>query len=550
MKQSNLLRPLVMGSLRKKFCLFVLATFTFIFFTGFLLSSTASNLPHEDQLEQRLAEVRVRVQYLDALYRARQEDLLALGRAAEPANATRDAPPPLSERVRELLANISGYHAATGFQAGSLTPLRMPYAHQLMPHLLNDPASLRPLYHMHGNRTSVDIVVGVPTVKRDKENYLMVTLSHLISGLNAPEDQSIVIIVFIGETDAEFILQTARQIENLFPKQVESGLIEVLAPSPGYYPDLKTVPLSLGDPQKRVMWRTKQNLDCIYLMTYAKTKGTFYLMLEDDIITKKNYITEIKNFASIQEMQAPNWIVIEYCRIGGIGKLFKSADLTHFITYIQLFYTNLPIDWLIESYLADKVCTIEKQSTNCVKEKLVVRPRYKQSLFQHIGLYSSLPGKIQKLKDTNFGSIPTFYPNSNPPVASIVTDIKEKVDHTLRHAYDGTAFFWGNQPRKGDKVEFVFKRPIKLARILFRSGNIEHIFDKFYDTALEVLPVKHVDNSTDNYVVVGHFNELGIAEGDIDKDIGEIKSLRLSVGSNSDKWVLLSEISLTEVGSR
>lgn len=68
------------------------------------------------------------------------------------------------------------------------------------------------------------------------------------------------------------------------------GLIEVLSPPPAYYPDFDALPLTLGDSMKRVKWRTKQNLDTIYLMAYAQSKGTFYLMLEDDVIAKNNYI--------------------------------------------------------------------------------------------------------------------------------------------------------------------------------------------------------------------------------------------------------------------
>lgn len=45
-----------------------------------------------------------------------------------------------------------------------------------MPHLMDDPNSLRPAYHMTGNREDVDFVIGIPTVRRDKENYLMITL--------------------------------------------------------------------------------------------------------------------------------------------------------------------------------------------------------------------------------------------------------------------------------------------------------------------------------------------------------------------------------------
>ena len=42
-----------------------------------------------------------------------------------------------------------------------------------------------------------------------------------------------------------------------------------------------------GDDMERVSWRSKQALDFSFLMMYAKDRGTFYVQLEDDVLTKK-----------------------------------------------------------------------------------------------------------------------------------------------------------------------------------------------------------------------------------------------------------------------
>ena len=44
---------------------------------------------------------------------------------------------------------------------------------------------------------------------------------------------------------------------------------------------------TLGDDMERVTWRSKQALDFSFLMMYAKDRGTFYVQLEDDVLTKK-----------------------------------------------------------------------------------------------------------------------------------------------------------------------------------------------------------------------------------------------------------------------
>ena len=42
-----------------------------------------------------------------------------------------------------------------------------------------------------------------------------------------------------------------------------------------------------GDDMERVSWRSKQALDFSFLMMYATDRGTFYVQLEDDVLTKK-----------------------------------------------------------------------------------------------------------------------------------------------------------------------------------------------------------------------------------------------------------------------
>ncbi|RVE53117.1 hypothetical protein evm_002214 [Chilo suppressalis] len=502
-------------------------------------------------MERRLAIMQSRIEFLETLYHSRQEDIINI----QGKMMTRqDSEKPLAERfatiegsaattftpeVQALLKNINGSRAAAGALQKNSQALKLPFVYHLLPHLMNDHSSLRPAFHMKSGRLFADVVIGIPSVKRDKENYLMITLSHLVNELSVQDLNSTLIVVMIGETDLEYVISTARQIESQFPKLVEIGLIEVISPSPSYYPDFETLPVTLGDSLKRVKWRTKQNLDTIYLMAYAQSKGVYYLMLEDDVIAKKNYMQEMKEFAASTTLSSPDWFFIEFCQIGGIGKFFKSTNLVHFITYVQLFYNNMPIDWLLESYLADKVCTIEKNSKSCVGNKLTVRPRYKTSLFQHIGLYSSLKGKIQKIKDSHFGEVPTFYPHQNPPLKTIRSNIKEQLDHKLKKAYEGQSFYWGLKPKAGDYIEFWFKNPTALDKYVFRSGNVEHVSDKFYDTNVEVLPVNE-----SNFTVVGRFDEFGLAESQLRRDLGPLSAIRLVVTADSQYWVILSEIEL------
>lgn len=107
-----------------------------------------------------------------------------------------------------------------------------------------------------------------------------------------------------------------------FPSQVESGLIEVIAPSPAYYPDLDSLRITLGDSPERVRWRSKQNLDFAYLMSYSQPKGTFYVQLEDDILAKPHYVSEMKKFAIEKTARKEPWFVLDFCQLGFIGEYY------------------------------------------------------------------------------------------------------------------------------------------------------------------------------------------------------------------------------------
>ncbi|CAH1647351.1 unnamed protein product [Spodoptera littoralis] len=514
-------------------------------FTYIVISSASSRLEREERIEQLLGSMRDHLDYLDSQYRGKQEAVLALqakmfsGRGNSSQNAHEFSLASLSPSVQILLKNMTGSKAAGGVYTKHISQLRIPFVYQLLPHLMDDPQSLRPAYHMSGGRSFCEIVVGVPTVKRDKESYLMVTLTHLVTELTPADVNNTLIVVMVGETELDYVLQIARQIETMFPTQVGNGLIEVISPRDSYYPDFDKLPDTLGDSHKRVKWRSKQNLDTIFLMAYAQSKGTFYLMVEDDIIAKKNYIQIIKKFIATTTVSNPNWIFIEFCHIGNIGKLFRSAELMKFINYAQIFYNNLPIDWLLESYLADRVCNLEKTAKKCAAAKDKIRPKFKPSLFQHIGIYSSLKGKIHKSGNVKSGVAPKFFPHTdNPPLRTIKTDITEHSAHSLQKAYAGQTFFWGQRPKKGNFVEFWFERPIVMTHYVFRSGNPDHVQDLFYNTTLEVLAARN----RSNFTVIGTFDEFGLAEDDL--SMGPITAIRLRVHRNSSFWVILSEIQI------
>ncbi|TSO15263.1 Matrix metalloproteinase-17 [Bagarius yarrelli] len=213
------------------------------------------------------------------------------------------------------LKNISVGYSSNHSSAQPFLSL-LPYTHLFLPHLRKNPDSLQPRIFLSQGRSEVSLVLGIPTVRRQRQSYLVNTISSLLYDLTPEQKADIIIIIFVAEIDSAFVKSVASNIEE--------------------------------------KWRTKQILDYSYLMLYAQDKG----------------------------------------------KLFRASDLPTFVEFFLMFYKDKPIDWLLDHILWVKGCNPEKDSNNCITEKAKLKRTFKPSLFQHVGVHSSLPGKTQNLKVT------------------------------------------------------------------------------------------------------------------------------------------------------
>ncbi|XP_067454655.1 alpha-1,3-mannosyl-glycoprotein 4-beta-N-acetylglucosaminyltransferase B-like isoform X1 [Thunnus thynnus] len=471
------------------------------------------------------------------------EQLRNMSRAPSVTQPNRNADTTTISTTKKTVRQLMG-------DSGQQTFL-LPNIYLYMPHLRQHPDSLVPNVVLGQGRRGVSMVLGIPTVKREKQSYLVNTLSSLLYSLTLPQRQDLLIIVFVAEVDSDYVGSVAETIRKNFPKESQSGLLEVVSPSQYYYPDFASLEETFGDSKDRVKWRTKQNLDFSFLMLYAQDKGTFYVQLEDDVVAKADYYNAMKTFA-IQEASKP-WLYLEFSQLGFIGKMFRTSDLPMIAEFFLMFHRDKPIDWLLDHILWVKVCNPEKDAKDCNQRKALLKQRYKPSLFQHVGLHSSLPGKLQHLKDKDFGKQSLFLAHSNP-AAQLNSSLKYYQQHSLERAYKGEDFLWALTPIKGDFILFNFPQPIHVSEFLFRSGNIETSGDKFYNTTVEVLPSSALaqdkiatgssppDKESDKgFVIIGAF-ENGVAAGKIEEALQPISALRLVVHSDSDVWALLSEI--------
>jgi len=268
---------------------------------------------------------------------------------------------------------------------------------------LRDPQPMIKVGHIE---KGADIIFAIPTVKREGISYLQGTLSSLFDNLKEDRKINVKFIVFVAETDKEFLNKTISQISEQFSEQIKNNILQIISPSSSLYPGnwstVISIPDHFGDSYDRVKWRSKQNLDMVHLLMYGyNLQSDYYVIMEDDVITQSGYVEDMMKF--VKENESKDYFYLSFCRAGSISKLFRRKTLPKFASFVHMFYNKKPLDWLQYDFSTLDLCAYSEPCDKCrerMKERIIHR---KPSLFQHIGKISSLKGKEQNFKDETFG---------------------------------------------------------------------------------------------------------------------------------------------------
>ena len=298
------------------------------------------------------------------------------------------------------------------------------------------------------------LTIGIPTVCRKTQQYVYTTLDSLLGGLSRGQRQEVFIVVYLADQNENCRRNTEQEIYKRYPLFVQTCLIRFLNPPSVdlFYPPLT----DRQGREKKVNWRTKQNLDFSFLLIQSQNLSSYYLQLEDDVIAVSWFYRNIKETLA---QRVTDWVCMEFIELGFMGKLFHSRDLVSLAEMIVDWYQHTPAD---DTY-------IEFYKRRKQKSRILIQP----TLFQHIGLHSSLDGRLQKLKDPYFESDiqNKVFVNSNPP-ANISTTMLIDYNHPPSHCYVGSrGYFLTLEPvENGDVFLVQFLSLQNLYRIFVQTG--------------------------------------------------------------------------------
>ncbi|WAR26873.1 MGT4C-like protein, partial [Mya arenaria] len=301
--------------------------------------------------------------------------------------------------------------------------------------------------------------------------YLIDTVDSIVNKTTDAEKKEVTVVIMLCDLNSTFNEHISERVFNRYKPHVESGFIQIIHAEKSIYPDLEHVKQTFGDAKDRLKWRAKQNVDFAFLMHYCINISDYYLQLEDDVIAASNFVNGIKSYLS---MPTP-WALLEFSRLGFIGKMFKSVDLEYVASTLLLKYDEAPCDLLLGPIRIDLG---------------QMKPFHsEQSFFQHIGRFSSLKNKLMPKTDNKFKD--SFYLHGYPPAdypeATFETTFQTYLNFAPKLAYDKKAstYFWGETPKMGDTFTVILAEPQNLTRIVVLTGKKETRADNLLYTDLE-----------------------------------------------------------------
>ncbi|PRD36534.1 UNVERIFIED_CONTAM: Mgat4c [Trichonephila clavipes] len=377
--------------------------------------------------------------------------------------------------------------------------------------------------------------IGIPTTARKKESYLHRTLQSVIESMSKSERSNVTILVLFVDMDAEVRQQRAKETALKFANSIESGLLQLYQVLPELYPRVNITRRTFNDSVNRIQWRSKQVLDFAFLLTYSRNLSDYFLILEDDVITSLQFVMNIQKF--VEERRHEDWVSLTFSSFFIIGRLFRNRDLDKLKDFLVLFHLEKPVDLLVMQFL-----------DLLVPSKAIVTRRV-PGLFQHIGVFSSLDGKVQKAKDRSFTGYSRVYHFQNP-AADLVTTLGVYKKHYPELCYDDSnRFFWGSSPKRNDTFDIILHRPAKVKRIFVNSGSASHRDDVIKHAQL-LAASRFLKMATDKKAECDKFLPIAIFEkGKVDVSSSEafkteIQCIRIEFIKRHSNWVLINEVSI------
>ncbi|KAL1775315.1 alpha-1,3-mannosyl-glycoprotein 4-beta-N-acetylglucosaminyltransferase MGAT4E [Sigmodon hispidus] len=289
------------------------------------------------------------------------------------------------------------------------------------------------------------LAVGIPSVQRTRESYLLDTLKSLFQASTELDLEYMLVIVLLSDTDPKWLDQTVANISGLFMPHIESGRLAVVH---GLFGSSLAKSRNHNSPCGALYSRQKTSF--ALLMNLASNLSDYFLLLGDNVRSAPRFMSDIYWAVSAWE-QLP-WVILDFSNMKDSGKVFHTRDLPRLISFLLLFPKDIPTHLLLSEF-----SLLLSQS---------VPIHLSPSIFYHMGSYSEFENTCFPVEqDKDLGE-------PDNPVATVFTDMISFWNTVPQYAYIlNDDCFWVMDPLQGNYLLVVMDKPQKVTRVAVLTGS-------------------------------------------------------------------------------
>lgn len=404
------------------------------------------------------------------------------------------------------------------------------------------------------------LVIGI-IVKRSpheaSSDSLQDRLGNLLSDTSCglAQGQPCLFVLLVSERDPEVASEILDHVEDKYSELIDAGSLEIILPGE----DIQIEDDAETDSRSEESLETMQ---CVHLMSYAKTTGVYYLHLTSDVIAAPDYLQR-----TIQFLQAVNhsmWISLDVqIPTGVVGSLVRTVEIPAITRHLYRHRKEvLSLADQFQCYV-DSVyepCFMEQMHKDfraqCVQEYGFARMEHFPPLIRLGAPRVDLGLPQSGLR----GMKPTEYTN---PSAKITTNLIPTSNITVHDVYRNRRrarhTFTAQAPKGEVFIHFRFLKAIAIKEFQFRfydkikrkfwfsGGTLIEVFPLFPELAHSKVAMQNTTVPISNgFYQVGEVSETGVARGLISSSFGKIVSLRLRMTRDQSEpmKIVLSKILL------
>lgn len=471
----------------------------------------------------------------------------------------------LSEKEKKgKKARIASTHKANHEKPkATIPPINLQEIKSVLPLIELKDKSLTPKIWVTRKRQNVDLVMTLSIYKLlDTKNHaLFTTLDTLLFNIPPVAQHTCLIMVCITEMlDDGYVEELVSAMMIRYTIQIETGLVEILAPRNNFYVSMFThKSLDGRNKTKRKMMkqkkqnrdRRKQCMDLIFMMIMAYKRGKYYLQLGHNVLTRRGFLPLI--YRTLDGYQSHNWTALSFSDIGIIGKMVHTDDLLGIATYLSRLDMNKPAEYHIENFVKDKQCGLEATEVCGADSSLEKFFQTEDELFQYINSNVTMHTRSKDKKDNEevdskrkhisavwaSSSLNSKIINTYLPCTSIRTtrDILPLLSSNAK-------FLNVSRKTRHERIAIGFNPPISISRVKMTTGIPDSPHSKH--RLGEDSTVWSFTEKLMLFSHIGNFNSKGGFEMTLDRNLREVHVLEILLGSVlQERDILIHEVALT-----